>query len=333
MNKRVAVIIPAYNCEKYIGKCIRSILNQTYANITTICVNDGSQDNTLEVISRFQDKIIIINQKNQGASKARNVGIRRAKELDCDYICFCDADDYFDTVFIERAIDFLCKYNSDIYISSVKFYSTKPTIKYPLLNMENNYPIYLNSYELLLHYVKENMFPVFHGKLFNITFFSNIDVDEKCIIGEDVVTLFNIYRCANGAICDDNVSYYLNRDPNVFSLTRSPNTILKFLSIIRCHFLVLDASYSIEQTFKNREVIIQEAVNIFVYNYLMLFPRIVKRANNKETSDEITKYKKYIKSGKLMHKYIPISKKERLKKYIYIISPLMYKIVYSFFIR
>ena len=74
--KKVTLIIPVYNSEKYIGKCLDSILNQTYTNFEILVVNDGSKDNSQKVIEEYQnkypDKIIAINQENKGVSKTRN---------------------------------------------------------------------------------------------------------------------------------------------------------------------------------------------------------------------------------------------------------------------
>ena len=89
---KYSLIIPTYNSEKTIEKCIKSILNQTYNNFEIIIVNDGSTDNTIEILKKFKDKRIkIINQKNHGVSFSRNTGI---KECSGDYINFIDSDDF-----------------------------------------------------------------------------------------------------------------------------------------------------------------------------------------------------------------------------------------------
>ena len=95
MNK-CSIIIPVYNVEKYLPKCLDSIVNQTYKNIEIICINDGSTDNSLKILEEYAQKderIKIINQENQGVSVARNVGIDNATG---DYILFVDSDDWID---------------------------------------------------------------------------------------------------------------------------------------------------------------------------------------------------------------------------------------------
>ena len=103
--KKVTLIVPVYNSEKYIGKCLDSILNQTYKNIEILVVNDGSKDNSQKIIDEFQskypDKIIAINQENKGVSKTRNESIKKASG---DYIMFIDNDDYLDSDYIETFV-------------------------------------------------------------------------------------------------------------------------------------------------------------------------------------------------------------------------------------
>lgn len=87
----ISVVVPVYNSSKYISQCLRSILNQTYPPQEIIVVDDGSVDNSLDVIRReFGDKVKLIVKANGGASSARNAGIRVARH---DWIAFCDSDD------------------------------------------------------------------------------------------------------------------------------------------------------------------------------------------------------------------------------------------------
>ena len=76
----ISVILPVYNCEKWVERCIKSILNQTYKNIELIIINDGSTDNTLEVCKKYENnQVTIINKENTGVSKTRNVGLEKPK--------------------------------------------------------------------------------------------------------------------------------------------------------------------------------------------------------------------------------------------------------------
>ena len=94
---KVSVIIPIYNVEKYLEECLDSVVNQTFKDIEIICVNDGSTDNSLQILEEYalkDNRIYIINQKNRGVSVARNNGIKKAHG---EYICFIDPDDIYPT--------------------------------------------------------------------------------------------------------------------------------------------------------------------------------------------------------------------------------------------
>lgn len=86
----VSVIVPAYNCAKYIPETLSSIFEQDYPDVEIIVVNDGSKDDTLELLKTYRDRIVLIDQQNTGAPGARNAGMRVARG---EFISFCDSDD------------------------------------------------------------------------------------------------------------------------------------------------------------------------------------------------------------------------------------------------
>ena len=116
----ISIIIPVYNAEKFIKRCLDSIINQTYKNIEVICINDGSTDNSLKILKEYEKKYFFIrvyNQKNCGSGKTRNRGIDLSKG---NYITFVDADDYIEKDYISK---FISKYyNMDIVICGYKKY-------------------------------------------------------------------------------------------------------------------------------------------------------------------------------------------------------------------
>lgn len=91
---KISIVVPVYNVSDYLEKCLLSIINQTYINLEIICINDGSTDSSLDILSRFSNidsRILIIDQLNTGLSGARNAGIEKATG---DYIMFVDSDDW-----------------------------------------------------------------------------------------------------------------------------------------------------------------------------------------------------------------------------------------------
>lgn len=99
-SKKVSVIVPAYNVESYIEKCVRSICRQTYTNLEILVVDDGSQDHTyskLQSLAKEDERIIVLHHENRGVSATRNMALERANG---DYCCFVDGDDWIEPAMI-----------------------------------------------------------------------------------------------------------------------------------------------------------------------------------------------------------------------------------------
>lgn len=119
MNSLISIVVPVYNVEKYLDKCIDSLVNQTYENLEIILIDDGSKDNSAKICDNWKDKdnrIKVVHKKNGGLSEARNVGIDYAEG---DYIAFIDSDDWVDKNFIKYLYEQLKKYNADIAASAI----------------------------------------------------------------------------------------------------------------------------------------------------------------------------------------------------------------------
>ena len=115
MNK-VSIIIPVYNVQKYLRKCLDSIVNQTFKNIEIIIINDGSSDNSLNICKEYSKKdkrINIINKHNEGVSKARNTGLLYATG---EYISFIDSDDWVEQNMIEELYNSITSNKADLCI-------------------------------------------------------------------------------------------------------------------------------------------------------------------------------------------------------------------------
>ena len=103
-NPLISIIVPVYNVEKHLSRCLNSIVNQTYSNLEIILVDDGSPDNCPQICDDWAKKdprIKVIHKKNAGLGMARNTGIENASG---DYICFFDSDDYVDVTTVEKAL-------------------------------------------------------------------------------------------------------------------------------------------------------------------------------------------------------------------------------------
>lgn len=133
---KISVIIPVYNAEKYISSCIESIIKQTMDDIEIICINDGSNDNSSEVLSEYSRKdtrIRIITQMNKGRASARNVGIAYAS---APYVMFCDADDSYHPEMCDKLYKEIVKIHADVATCEIEvvYYAN-----HELKESDNNY--------------------------------------------------------------------------------------------------------------------------------------------------------------------------------------------------
>lgn len=118
----ISVIVPVYNVERFLEQCLESIVNQTFNDIEIICINDGSTDNSLSILEKYQKKdkrIRIISQYNKGLSEARNIGIKNAKGK---YISFIDSDDFIDLEMFDILFKKSESTQSDITICNFKLF-------------------------------------------------------------------------------------------------------------------------------------------------------------------------------------------------------------------
>lgn len=185
---KVSIITPVFNGEKYIERCINSLINQTYKNIEVIIVNDGSIDNTEKILNKYKDfdsRIKIVNQKNYGQLIARKNGIKVSTG---DYLMFVDIDDWIEPNAIEKLISYIYQYNADV----IKYnYIVEPSKKIHKI-FESNEHIIINEknkniiYDLLIDTYKfNNLWNEIVKRELCIDFKENIDLR----MGEDF--LFN----------------------------------------------------------------------------------------------------------------------------------------------
>ena len=147
-SERISIIVPIYNVEKYLPRCIESLINQTYKNIEIILINDGSTDNCGQICNDYRkrdNRIIAINQENAGVSHARNAGLKAASG---EFVGFCDPDDWVDSKMYEEMLTAMKTNNSDISICGYEYYDENGQIdinrKYKLKSTE-----YVSQFEIM----------------------------------------------------------------------------------------------------------------------------------------------------------------------------------------
>jgi glycosyltransferase involved in cell wall biosynthesis len=227
MDKLVSIIIPVYNVEQYLRKCLDSIINQTLKNIEIICVNDGSADNSAEILKEYAAKdsrIILINQENKGLGAARNKGMEVA---DGKYIGFIDSDDWVDENYFKAMYDAAEAYNADMACCGVvRVYRHKTKINIRIAEEK----LYTDIYsKLKVTQVPHKCFTV--NKLYKkskiekhkLRFFEGMFL-------EDIPFTIRALFFLKSLVTVPEANYYYR--VNYRSLTRTPNTDKKQLDIL-----------------------------------------------------------------------------------------------------
>lgn len=204
MEDLISIIIPAYNVEKYISKCLESIINQTYSNIEIILVDDGSTDTTTKICDEYAKKdkrIIVIHKKNGGQSEARNYALKKAKGK---YITFLDSDDYVSNDYIEYMYTILKKYNADLSICSVQIVNFENK-KYDLKEQKVSVYSTEKAFENLLY--SEGIEVAVYAKLYPREYFNDIEfpVGEKY---EDIAIIAKLMSKAKKIVYGDKKCYF-----------------------------------------------------------------------------------------------------------------------------
>lgn len=206
INPKVTIVIPVYNAEKYIEKCINSILNQSLKEIEIIVINDGSRDNSLcilQEIAKNNDNLRVLTQENKGASAARNLGIKKANG---EYIGFVDIDDYIENDMYFKMYNKAIEKNYDIVSCSFMEETETTKTNFTEALFGNKELIGEEIKNLYLDKIIEDKFlgylPLWN-KIFKRKFISkyNIWINENMILGEDRVfcseAIFKADKIAN----------------------------------------------------------------------------------------------------------------------------------------
>ncbi len=225
MNQLISVIIPVYNVEKYLDRCIESVINQTYKNIEIILVNDGSIDNSPEICdlwSKKDSRIKVVHKENSGAGIARNTGIEYASG---DYVLFVDSDDYINKNTVEKCYHIAKKDKSEIVmygrtdVDSAGNKKIKPvlTSDYVFKNKE------VTDVILPGLFTNEKGFGVgVCGKLIDLNIIRDFEIkfrSEREILSEDALFIIELFsHISSVSILSENYYYYFQND-NSFSRT------------------------------------------------------------------------------------------------------------------
>lgn len=246
--KKVSVIVPAYNVEKYIGRCLDSIQKQTYSEMEILVIDDGSTDGTWEIVKEYakrDSRVIPVHRENGGVSKSRNEGLSLATG---DYIAFLDADDYWNDDSVEIMVRKLEESSADWLNCQYRIIDEEGKEKPSFQFYTGRIPCGTSAekVEFLVHIILmyrvgfEVWDKLYSGKIIRE---QGLRFNEKCSIGEDLAfnILYSLY--VDSIVSIEEVCYnYLNRENSAMrtldSLSRKMTECLTMLQGVQRDFEV-----------------------------------------------------------------------------------------------
>ena len=308
MMDMVSIIVPIYKVEKYLRKCLDSILSQTYHNLDIILVEDGSPDDCAVICEDYaarDRRIRVIHKTNGGLSSARNVGLELAKG---EYICFVDSDDYIKSDMIEKMLSTSLHYQSDLVMcdfykvyegeeasiceSSLSDYSV-----YKLQRSEAQQNSFLPSENRIAYVVAWN-------KLYKKQLFEGIRYPENKIHEDEAVTYRLLYQARNLVHIKLPLYYYLvNRTD---SIMRESN--------LRKHFHLFDAYLNrIQFYYLARE---DALCNRMILHYMHMLCHFIKLGGEKQEYKKETNHY-YFLLKEFINKKISFSFLQKIEVFLY----------------
>lgn len=290
--EKITIVIPVYNSEKYIKKCIESVINQTYENLEILIIIDGATDASQDIIEEYAQKdtrIQIIKRENKGVFYTRIEGIQKATS---DYIYFLDADDWIEENTIEAMYNYLKQYSCQV-VRCQNYYKDKSekvesADKVKFLKKEdfknNLYERLFGSYD----------FASIWNQLIQKKYFKNIeDIDYTINYGEDYLLNLKLYKNIDSIILVPDYFYHYRTNQNSITNQQTYEGLLKNLnSTYKSHLAVVDEIedyHDIQEKEKYKKIAIFRAIRGLKNRIIEFGSFGIKRRKEKEVYKEIEK--------------------------------------------
>lgn len=249
---KISLIVPVYNVEHDLSRCLDSIIHQTYSNFELLLIDDGSTDKSRAICTTYakcDNRIRVFHKQNTGVSATRNIGLQNAKG---EWICFVDSDDIIELNYLQTFIDLLEKYDADCYITSCKV-SSKGNCRSIILEEKIFSQHDINK---AIIYLRQNcLFGVPWNKLFKTNIIRNnyLLFNENFSSYEDEIFVLQ-YLTYSKCICTSPKDTYIYYTNNTNSLSR------KYIEIYT-HFKIMDIIYKLGMQFSKEQEYIHHLNN------------------------------------------------------------------------
>lgn len=306
---KISVVVPAYNCQGAIERCINSIQNQTYKNLEIIVVNDGSTDNTESLLHEIQEqdeRVKVISIPNGGVSHARNTGIDNATG---DYITFVDSDDYIDEEMYETLIGLIKKHDVKIAHCSYKNVDGETIVSVG----DTGKVTVQNHDEAMMCLLSGRLFSGgIWNKMYEKDLFNEIRFDESIRINEDVLANYELFNLIDKSVFIDKAfySYVVNNESATHSMKTSEGPEQVLYVAEKMQEMSVNKSYQSEADYR------------LAYLSLNLYKTYIIINN----SDETLKRKEL--KTKLKERKRFFSKKDKVNYYLLVLFPCLYRMAF-----
>lgn len=229
-NDLITIVVPVYNVERYLYKCVNSIINQTYKNMEIILVDDGSTDKSsliCDELAKQDSRIVVLHKQNGGLSSARNAGIEFAKGK---YIGFIDSDDYIDERMFELLHNALIDNNADLSVCNYSWVNEDGVA----FNSTNLSSCVYDAKEVLEKYLLDDMasWVIACNKLYNIHLFCDIKYPVGKINEDSFVIHKILDKCTTIATTEESLYMYLQRSDSIMNSSFK----LSSLDVVESHY-------------------------------------------------------------------------------------------------
>lgn len=226
---QISVIVPVYKVEKYLGRCVESILTQTFEDFELILVDDGSTDRSGEICDEYaakDDRIRVIHKQNGGVSSARNAGLDAAQG---EFVAFVDSDDYVEPDYLQV----LCNHNVDLSFCGSVRHLEDGSIKDNLIPTVDKGK---NEKKLLQVWLEKGYLCSVWAKLIRKSIINSLRFREDMCYGEDSVFVMSIANRCNTYFCTDKIMYhYVKYDSLTLTKSFSKKHVLSYDALLMYH--------------------------------------------------------------------------------------------------
>lgn len=327
MKQTLYVIVPVYNADKYLARCIESIEKNILHNICIVAVDDGSVDNSHSILLKYKqiyNNIVLLKENNKGPSAARNLALDYVKK-ECnkdDLLTFVDADDYVEPDYFQKMIDLYVDNKCEIVCSS--FYSSKYESMKIIKNCKKDFLLNgLNATKILL--ADKTIQSHVHCKLYKASLWEDVRFPPNIISMEDQATTYKVFLKANLVFISNYAGYHYWQEGS--SICRSKMTNKKILDSILGYWSSVEFLSNLLKNDKRRECL-QCAINGFFSCFLMMYPRIDNSEKN-QIYYELKQFVTKLNKTKLIKKYQPQNKIEKIEKIIYLRFRFLYAPIFK----